>query len=98
VARERLSPSLDALGEKRAADFVASYRQQHHLYGGLSQKLAALQRWPTCRRPRLGLDVWWAALPAGIQIVGPYVEDRTPLKFAWLLERDLGGFIPLPAL
>ena len=35
VARERLSSSLDALGEKRAADFVASYRQQHHLYGGL---------------------------------------------------------------
>jgi AraC family ethanolamine operon transcriptional activator len=44
VARERLSSCLDALGEKRAADFVASYRQQHHLFGGLPQRLAALQR------------------------------------------------------
>ena len=44
VARERLSSSLDALGERRAADFVAGYRQQHHLFGGLPQRLAALQR------------------------------------------------------
>ncbi|MDH2355185.1 amidase [Bradyrhizobium sp. SSUT112] len=35
-------------------------------------------------------------LPAGVQIVGPYLEDRTPLKFAQLLERALGGFIPPP--
>ena len=37
-------------------------------------------------------------LPAGVQIIGPYLEDRTTLKFAQLLERELGGFMPPPSL
>mgnify|MGYP005809963147 CR=1 FL=1 len=37
-------------------------------------------------------------LPAGIQIVGPYLEDRTPLRFARLVESALGGFVVPPAL
>ncbi|KRR21064.1 hypothetical protein [Bradyrhizobium retamae] len=32
-------------------------------------------------------------LPAGAQIAGPYLGDRTTLKFAQLLHRELGGFI-----
>jgi amidase len=37
-----------------------------------------------------------SGLPIGMQIVGPYLEDRTPLAFAQLLEREFGGFV-LPA-
>jgi amidase len=37
-------------------------------------------------------------LPAGVQVVGPYLGDRTTLKFAQLLERELGGFMPPPGL
>ncbi|WGR98809.1 amidase [Bradyrhizobium sp. ISRA443] len=33
-------------------------------------------------------------LPIGVQIVGPWLEDRTPLKLAELIERDFGGFVP----
>jgi amidase len=33
-----------------------------------------------------------AGLPFGLQIVGPYLEDRTPIAFAGLLEREFGGF------
>jgi amidase len=33
-------------------------------------------------------------LPVGVQIVGPYLEDRTPLKLAELIEREFGGFVP----
>ena len=33
-------------------------------------------------------------LPVGVQIVGPYLEDLTPLKLAELIEREFGGFIP----
>ncbi len=33
-------------------------------------------------------------LPVGVQIVGPYLEDRTPLRLAELIEREFGGFIP----
>jgi amidase len=27
-----------------------------------------------------------------VQIIGPYLEDRTPLVFAQLAERQFGGF------
>lgn len=33
-------------------------------------------------------------LPIGIQIIGPYLEDRTTIHLAKLLEREFGGFEP----
>jgi amidase len=35
-------------------------------------------------------------LPVGVQIVGPWLEDRTPLRLAELIEREFGGFVPPP--
>jgi amidase len=35
-------------------------------------------------------------LPIGVQMVGPYLEDRTVLGFAALLEREVGGFMAPP--
>jgi amidase len=32
-----------------------------------------------------------------MQILGPYLEDRTTLTFAHLVERELGGFVAPPA-
>ncbi len=37
-----------------------------------------------------------AGLPVGIQIMGPYWEDATPLTFAALLAKETGGFKPPP--
>jgi amidase len=37
-------------------------------------------------------------LPIGVQIVGPWLEDRTPLKLAELIEKARGGFVPPPGL
>jgi amidase len=37
-------------------------------------------------------------LPAGIQIIGPYLEDRTTLRFARLVEAELGGITAPPAI
>ena len=37
-------------------------------------------------------------LPAGVQIIGPFLEDRTTLGFARLVEAELGGFVVPPAL
>src|SRR6185312_10257968 len=37
------------------------------------------------------------SLPVGVQIVGPYLEDRTTIAFARLIEREFGGFTPPPA-
>jgi amidase len=35
-------------------------------------------------------------LPVGIQIMGPYLEDATPIQFAGLFARDNGGFTAPP--
>jgi amidase len=35
-----------------------------------------------------------SGLPVGVQIIGPYLGDRTTIKFAELLEREFGGFTP----
>lgn len=35
-------------------------------------------------------------LPVGIQIMGPYLEDATPLDLAIRMEKVLGGFTPPP--
>ena len=39
-----------------------------------------------------------AGLPIGAQIIGPYLEDRTTIAFAGLLEREFGGFVPPPGM
>ena len=35
-------------------------------------------------------------LPVGVQVIGPHLEDRTPLAFAALAEREFGGFVAPP--
>jgi amidase len=42
----------------------------------------------------LGLSA--EGLPVGAQIIGPWLEDRTTLKLAELIERECGGFVPPP--
>lgn len=37
-----------------------------------------------------------ANLPVGIQIMGPYWEDATPIAFAQALAQEFGGFTPPP--
>ena len=37
-----------------------------------------------------------SGLPVGLQIIGPYLEDATPIGFAQLLASEIGGFQPPP--
>ncbi|MDD1530989.1 amidase [Bradyrhizobium sp. WBOS7] len=53
--------------------------------------IATLPGLPSTAVP-LGLSK--GGLPVGVQIVGPWLEDRTPLKLAELIEREFGGFVP----
>jgi amidase len=39
----------------------------------------------------------FGGLPIGVQLIGPLFEDRTPMRFAKLLEQEFGGFQPVPA-
>jgi amidase len=51
----------------------------------------------TCGLPATVIPVGVAdGLPIGVQIIGPEFEDRTPLTFARLVEREFGGFTPPP--
>jgi amidase len=50
---------------------------------GLPATVAPIDRSPT-------------GLPIGAQIIGPFLEDRTTIAFAGLLEREFGGFAPPP--
>ena len=54
--------------------------------------IATLPGLPATAIP-LGLT---GGLPVGVQIVGPWLEDRTPLMLAELVEREFGGFVPPP--
>jgi amidase len=38
------------------------------------------------------------SVPAGVQVVGPYLGDRTTLRFAQLVEQAFGGFARLPGI
>jgi len=40
------------------------------------------------------IDRTQTGLPIGVQIVGPMLEDRTPIMLASLMEREYGGFVP----
>jgi amidase len=55
--------------------------------------IANLTGLPATQLP-LGLSP--EGLPVGVQIIGPWLEDRTLLKFAELIEREFGGFVPPP--
>jgi amidase len=44
------------------------------------------------------IDRCGADLPIGIQIIGDYLEDKTTITFAHLLEREFGGFVLPPRM
>jgi amidase len=39
-----------------------------------------------------------SSLPIGVQIIGGFLDDRTTIAFASLIEREFGGFTPPPNL
>lgn len=51
-------------------------------------------------QPATAMPIGFSAdgLPIGVQVIGPYLEDRTTIAFAGLVEREFGGFVPPPAL
>jgi amidase len=50
-------------------------------------------------QPATGFPVGFSGdgRPVGLQALGPYLEDRTPLRFAQLASEALGGFTPPPS-
>ena len=57
--------------------------------------IATLTGFPATVAP---IDRSETGLPIGVQIIGPYLEDRTTIAFAGMIEREFGGFVPPPTL
>jgi amidase len=85
-------PHTDAPMRERwlAVDGVAVRYERQAVYPGV----ATLSGQPATSFP---VGVTRAGLPIGLQAIGPYLEDRTPIRFAGMVGRELGGFRPPPA-
>jgi amidase len=55
--------------------------------------LATLSGQPATAFP-VGLSK--AGMPMGLQAIGPYLEDYTPIRFAGLASEEMGGFVRPP--
>lgn len=58
--------------------------------------IATLPGLPATAFPVSRVAVDGVELPIGLQAIGPYLEDRTPIRFAGLIAREIGGFVPPP--
>lgn len=77
-------------GERRLEIDGTAYPYDSHLFWPSAATLTGL--------PATAVPIGHSpeGLPYGMQIVGPYLEDRTPLRFAELVEQEFGGFTPPP--
>jgi amidase len=69
--------------------FTIDGRSVPYLHGLCYPALSTVPGQPATAFP-VGLSR--EGLPVGLQAVGPYLEDLTPIRFAALLAREIGGF------
>ncbi len=64
---------------------------------GLQSRYAVLANLPGLPATVFPVGFTKSGLPIGIQAIGPYLEDRTSIRFAHLVAQEFGGFRPPPA-
>ena len=78
--------------------FGATYRDRWDEYPYFDQLVwPEIATTPGLPATVIPIDRSETGLPIGVQIVGPYLEDRTTIAFAELMEREFGGFVPPPS-
>jgi amidase len=73
---------------------VIDGQRQNYIDAGLVW--AGLATAPGLPATAMPVELSEDGLPVGVQVIGPYLEDRTPLTFAALAEREFGGFVAPP--
>jgi len=91
----RLSTRLPAIRAKE----ISSVELTQHTLRGRADLLESPQLHLTgdvtgCPATTAPAGLSRSGLPVGLQIVGPYLEDATPIAFARLLAQEIGGFHP----
>ncbi|HSV02848.1 MAG TPA: amidase family protein [Phenylobacterium sp.] len=82
----------------------ADWSKRTHAINGQATPYGEQIAWPaialTPNLPATAAPIGFTkgGLPIAAQIIGPYLEDRTTLAFAGLLEREFGGFRAPPPL
>lgn len=80
----------------------APFNERTHMINGQVSAYGAQLAWPgmatMANLPSTSAPMGFSAegLPIGVQVIGPYLEDRTSIGFARLMEREFGGFTPPP--
>ena len=83
------------LGVGAFAHMQGDPQAQNLLVNGKPEPTMSQMAWPGLATlpnlPATALPIGWFAngLPIGAQVIGPYLEDRTTIAFAGLVERDL---------
>ncbi len=82
----------------------APERERVHVVNGKATPYFAQIAWPgIALLPNLPatacpIGLTRGGLPMSVQVIGPYLEDRTTIAFAGLLEREFGGFVAPPPI
>ncbi len=69
--------------------FDVNGRAVPYMHGLVHPALSTVAGQPATAFP---VGISRGGLPIGLQAIGPYLEDLTPLRFAALLAREIGGF------
>jgi amidase len=64
-------------------------RAEPYLHGLVYPALSTVPGQPATAIP---VGISREGLPVGLQVIGPYLEDLTPIRFAALLAREIGGY------
>ncbi|MBA3812568.1 MAG: amidase, partial [Caulobacteraceae bacterium] len=87
-----------AFGVVAFAHDDAPFAEREHVIDGAATPYPNQVAWPgmatLANLPATAVPIGATAegLPIGAQIIGPYLEDRTTIAFAGLLEQAFGGF------
>ena len=91
IATPALRHDIKTPAEERCIDING--KEHPYLDQSVWPGVATLPGLPATAAP---IDRLESPLPIGVQIIGPYLEDLTPITFAALMEREFGGFVPPP--
>jgi amidase len=89
LAYPHIARPWPAEGDDLRLTFDVNGRAVPYMHGLVYPALSTVAGQPATAFP---VALSRGGLPVGLQVIGPYLEDLTPLRFAGLVAREIGGF------